>query len=194
VRSLAFTGHRPDKLGGYAPDNPIALKVKAKVEKLVRKAYAANVRKFIFGMALGLDMYALEICIGLKKEFPDIILVAAVPFISQAQKWPFGSQERWLWLLSHCDEIYLVDEAPENPVQYREIVEGWSEADSESKWSAVTKLHARNRWMMDRANFVIAVWDGSSGGTANAVSYALKLGKRVVCYDPFTDKTVTLNG
>ncbi len=32
----------------------------------------------------------------------------------------------------------------------------------------------RNEYMVDNADFVIAVWDGTSGGTANCVKYALK--------------------
>lgn len=32
----------------------------------------------------------------------------------------------------------------------------------------------RNEWMVDNADMVIAVWDGSSGGTANCVKYAKK--------------------
>ncbi len=37
----------------------------------------------------------------------------------------------------------------------------------------------RNKWMVDHANIVVAVWDGTSGGTANCVKYAEKVGKRV---------------
>jgi uncharacterized phage-like protein YoqJ len=44
----------------------------------------------------------------------------------------------------------------------------------------------RNEWMVDHAQMVIAVWDGSSGGTANCVKYALKQGKRVWQINPAT--------
>lgn len=44
----------------------------------------------------------------------------------------------------------------------------------------------RNEWMVDNADFVIAVWDGTSGGTANCVKYAQKVGKRIYLIDPVT--------
>jgi uncharacterized phage-like protein YoqJ len=37
----------------------------------------------------------------------------------------------------------------------------------------------RNEWMVDHADEVVAVWDGTSSGTANCVAYAKKVGKPV---------------
>jgi uncharacterized phage-like protein YoqJ len=44
----------------------------------------------------------------------------------------------------------------------------------------------RNEWMVDRADTVFAIWDGSPGGTANCVKYAVKQEKRILLYDPVT--------
>jgi uncharacterized phage-like protein YoqJ len=33
-------------------------------------------------------------------------------------------------------------------------------------------LQKRNEWMVDHCDLLIAVWDGSEGGTANCVRYA----------------------
>jgi len=47
--------------------------------------------------------------------------------------------------------------------------------------------HARNRYMVDNADRVIAVYDGSSsGGTAYTVDYARKQGKEIIIINPFT--------
>jgi uncharacterized phage-like protein YoqJ len=37
------------------------------------------------------------------------------------------------------------------------------------------KLQKRNIWMVDRSTAVLALWDGSKGGTANCVKYAEKV-------------------
>ena len=42
----------------------------------------------------------------------------------------------------------------------------------------------RNEFMIDNADYVIAVWDGSVGGTHNAVKYAERTGKRVWRINP----------
>ena len=49
-----------------------------------------------------------------------------------------------------------------------------------------------NGWMVDNSDAVIAVWNGTAGGTANTVDYARKLGRSVLVIDPVaqTDKWI----
>ncbi len=41
-------------------------------------------------------------------------------------------------------------------------------------------MQKRNEYMVDLADKVIAVWDGSKGGTGNCVRYAKKCGKEII--------------
>ena len=41
-------------------------------------------------------------------------------------------------------------------------------------------MQKRNEYMVDLADKVIAVWDGSKGGTGNCVRYAEKCGKEII--------------
>jgi uncharacterized phage-like protein YoqJ len=41
------------------------------------------------------------------------------------------------------------------------------------------KMQKRNEWMVDNADSVLALWDGSDGGTGNCVRYANKVGKPI---------------
>lgn len=57
-----FTGHRPDKLGGYG-DNPLARKVKAALKEEIERAAGRGFTTFISGGAVGVDhcvRYALQ--------------------------------------------------------------------------------------------------------------------------------------
>ena len=47
-------------------------------------------------------------------------------------------------------------------------------------------MQKRNMYMVDSADRVIAVWDGSGSGTGNTVKYALSSGKPVYRIDPDT--------
>jgi hypothetical protein len=49
-QAVCFTGHRPERLGGYFP-NPI----QAWVKDSLRKAVQENIENFISGGALGVD-------------------------------------------------------------------------------------------------------------------------------------------
>lgn len=44
----------------------------------------------------------------------------------------------------------------------------------------------RNEWMVDNANKVFAVWDGTPGGTENCFNYALKVNKPILRLFPNT--------
>jgi uncharacterized phage-like protein YoqJ len=41
-------------------------------------------------------------------------------------------------------------------------------------------MQRRNEWMVERADVILALWNGSSGGTANCVAYARQRGSRIV--------------
>ena len=47
-------------------------------------------------------------------------------------------------------------------------------------------MHKRNRYMVDQADFIIAVWDGRPSGTGKTVQYAQRQGKPVTIINPKT--------
>jgi len=47
-------------------------------------------------------------------------------------------------------------------------------------------MQKRNEWMVDHSDYVIAVWDGSKGGTGNCVKYAIKQEKEILQLNPKT--------
>lgn len=48
----------------------------------------------------------------------------------------------------------------------------------------------RNCYMVDKSLYVLALWNGQSGGTANTVQYAIKNQRRIIVINPLTNKTV----
>jgi uncharacterized phage-like protein YoqJ len=151
---VAFTGHRPEKLGGYKLPNPIYIKVCQQIESTLKEL---NPEKVISGMALGVDQWAAFISYKLKIPF-----IAAIPFINQESKWPTFSQETYNKLIKLASEKVIV---------------------SDGEYSA-NKMQIRNEWMVDRCDQLIAIWDGSSGGTGNCVNYAKSKNKSIIYIDP----------
>lgn len=111
----------------------------------------------VTGMALGVDTWWAEEahCLG-------IPFVAAVPFEGQQNLWPLPSRERYRRLLELAIDVVHV-----SPPGYQ----AW-------------KMDARNRWMVDRCDVLVAVYDGSLGGTHNTVAYARTLGRDLVRINP----------
>ena len=146
---VAVTGHRPNKLGGYDTPNPLYDLV---VKGLVEAFEKLKPEFVISGMAIGVDQWAAEICINMKIPF-----VAALPFAGQEGKWPPKSQAKYHWILSQAYARYTICDGGYEP------------------W----KMQKRNDWMMESCHQVVAVWNGTPGGTANCLGSAAKLGKPI---------------
>lgn len=151
---VSFTGHRPDKLGGYKLPNPTYISVCQKIEAALKEL---KPEKCISGMALGIDSWAANICIKLGIPF-----IAAIPFIGQEAIWPEASQKTYRLLLSKAENQHIV---------------------SEGGYSA-HKLQIRNEWMVDQCDLLLAVWDQTPGGTANCVKYAQSKNKEINYINP----------
>lgn len=48
-----------------------------------------------------------------------------------------------------------------------------------------TVMQQRNEWMLDYSDVMIAVWDGSKGGTGNCVRYVKSKNKPIIEIRPF---------
>lgn len=146
---VAFTGHRPDKLGGYGNQTRLALGGLA-------TEYLAQLRpaKAIVGMALGWDQAGAAACIAL-----DIPFIAAVPFDGQEARWPAEAQARYRRLLAAAEHVEIVTQEP-----------------CYSDHLVNVAMQRRNEWMVDRATRLAALWDGSWGGTFNCIQYARRRG------------------
>jgi uncharacterized phage-like protein YoqJ len=147
---VAFTGHRPDKFGGWNPDNPVV----EQVRRVLRDGLTANWPLYaISGMAQGVDQWAAEVCVEMGIPF-----VAALPCDGWGLQWPPLAQARYQVLLCKAKEIVVVSAGPYKP------------------W----KLQRRNEWMVDHCSRLLAVFDGSPGGTYNTLAYAVEVKREVV--------------
>ncbi len=148
----AVTGHR--QLGGYSPQNQNKLDTFALrvISRMAREESPGF--SIITGMALGWDQ-----AIALACSVYRIPYTAAIPFKGQEDIWPQDAKDVYHALLQSAAKIVTVSEGGFQP------------------W----KMQARNEWMVDHADKVVALWDErSTGGTWNCVKYAQKKGKEVI--------------
>ncbi len=66
-----------------------------------------GVRHFLTGMALGVDTWAAEIVLSLRKHFP-VTLEAVLPCQEQDSRWPLESQKRYQSIITQCDKVTLL--------------------------------------------------------------------------------------
>ncbi len=158
--TVAVTGHRPEKLGGYGETERMRLETFAKIIVGNLQSYG-NVVEIITGMAQGWDQAIATACRDLGMPY-----VAAVPFEGQERVWPYEAKERYQVLLSCAKRVVHVY--------------SWNGAQ-ELGYSVAQMMHGRNVWMVDRAAELHALWDGTKGGTSHCCGYAIS--KKVHTYN-----------
>ena len=122
-----------------------------------------NCTEAITGMALGVDtIFALAV-LELKDSGYDIKLHCAIPCRNHSSKWINESVELYKKILARADVVKIVSDEDYKP------------------WL----MQKRNEYMVDISDKVIAVWDGTSGGTGNCVKYAEKINKEIIKINPY---------
>ncbi|WP_268516648.1 SLOG family protein [Bacillus atrophaeus] len=160
--TVCFTGHRPNKLGGYDMKNPTMLNLKDKllevIEELITKE---NKSRFITGGALGTDQAACWCVHILKKKYPHIKNIIATPFKEQDKVWSADQKMWYKRMLDVADEIINVEELDKYKVS----------GDEPGEFSPA-KMQKRNEYMIDHSEAIVAVYDGTKSGTRNCLNYA----------------------
>lgn len=145
------TGHRPS--GFSFPricTNPLYMdyfmKLSHEIEMLIWMGYDT----FLSGMADGADLDFADMVIMYKRTYQGISLEAVLPYPSKPAKRMTPYQTRRDSALLKCDKIHIVSD---------HYFQGC--------------MDKRNRFMVDRADMLYAIWNREEhGGTWNTIQYA----------------------
>ena len=159
MKTCCFTGPRIHKLG-FSESSPEGIRLKNSIKREIESLYDRGYRRFITGMASGIDTYAAEAVIELKKHFSDVILEAALPYPKMGGV-TSDDRIRYERILDCADKTVVLSE---NYTPYC--------------------FHVRNRYMVDESSCLIA-YESDSGGTAYTIKYAQKTGKEVIFLTDF---------
>ena len=183
-RACSFTGHRPQKFPWrYNESDPACVALKETLSREISALVDAGYTEFLSGMAVGVDLWAAEIVLDLRKkkrghgffglgrknDAPKLRCV--LPCEGQESKWPRASQERYHAILKQADSVVYVSREYDDQCMLR-----------------------RDRVLVDYSSLVLAVYDGSfRSGTGATVRYARKQGRKLIVIDPAT-RSVTHEG
>ena len=157
--TCCFTGHRPQSLPwGFNEQDERCLKMKQQLKVEIVKAIESGFTTFISGMALGFDMICAETVLELKKLYPQIKLIGAIPCKTQDKLWRERDKRRYRELLKKLNGIRCI---------YDDYI--GSECMLE-----------RNRFMINNSSLVIALYNGRNGGTQKTLEYAKKQNIKIV--------------
>lgn len=168
-KSCAIISHRPTRFRfGYKENMTGGKRLKKRLRDQFMALYHQGVHRFYVGGCLGVDQWAGEILLRLKEQsdFPDIELVVVSPFPNHDKNWDEKSRGRLRFLISHSAEHVIIgtDDRRESFI-------------------------ARNRYMLDHADLLLAVYDNDRtvrNGVGQVVMSAEKIGMPVIFIHPDT--------
>lgn len=136
------------------PQNEIN-KIKATLRRETDLAVADGYTRFMSGFADGVDQYFSEIVLERKKARPELELVAVIAYQKRLDS--LKGKGKTNELLAACADVIVMQE------EYHPSV-----------------YSHRNRYMVERSDRVIAVYDGrEKGGTVRAIRFAHQMRKEL---------------
>lgn len=140
-----FTGHRPEKL--LSTESELRAALRCEISAAIADGYTT----FISGMARGVDVYAAEEVLLTSERDPSIRLICAYPYPDCCEHFASVWRERCRAISRRAD----------------------LRVDVSGEYSSAC-YQRRNEWMVERSSRLIAVYDGSHGGTYNTIVSAMR--------------------
>lgn len=151
LHRCCFTGHRPEKL------NRSETEIKVALRREINQAIRDGFNVFISGMSRGVDLWAAEIVLELRKNNRSIKLICAIPHDGFESRWSAAWKQLYYYVQNNADLVRII---------------------GKSYHSGVYQL--RNEWMVNHSSRVIAVFNGQPSGTKNTIDYAHRQGLTII--------------
>lgn len=159
---LAITGHRPQSLGRFDPNNPLLWQIEQHLIVTLDAVKSTHPQVIgLTGMAQGVDQAFARACLATHIPFR-----AYLPFPEHSAIWPAHAQQIYRELLAKADRYQVVRPYVTTPHDIRQA------------------LMDRNSTLVDECDAAIAVWTGAPGGTADAVRKLRAAGRPLLILHP----------
>ena len=143
----AFTGHRPEKVIGS--EGRIIVELRKEILLAIDEGY--NV--FLTGMSRGVDLWAADIVIELRRYKKDLKLMCVIPFEGMEDRWPVDWKKHYNMVRKEADSVHVLSDRY-SPDVYQ----------------------MRNQWLVNHSSRLIAVFNSEPSGTGNTIQYAQEQG------------------
>ncbi len=160
--TFCITGNRPEKFPfDYSNGASIQMTAYAAcIKKLAFEYLSYGYDHFILGMARGVDIDFGKEIVRYKTtfdKFKDVVIEAAIPYRGQEARYDNLSRKKFNYIMENCGKVTYI-------------------ADTYSRECYL----ARDRYMVDNSDFVLAIWNGvHEGGTYYTIRYATEQKKEV---------------
>lgn len=141
----AITGYKPQELGIFSESHQgidvIKYTLRSRIIQLIEES---DIDWFITSGQPGVELWASEIIIELKNDYPNINLCILTPFYEQEARWKEPLQEKYHQILEQADFVDSITKRPyENPSQ----------------------LRLKNEFIINKSNGLLVLYDEETPGS-----------------------------
>ena len=151
VKTIYVTGYRAHELGIFNDKHPgIAVIKKALYDQLYQLC-DAGLEWIVISGQLGVESWAAETVLELKKQFPTIKYSVITPFLEQEKNWNEQKQAQYMNIINNADFVTSVTKRP-----------------YEAPWQFIEK----DKFIINNTDGILLVYDEDNEGSPK---YILKL-------------------
>ena len=151
VKTIYVTGYRAHELGIFNDKHPgIAVIKKALYDQLYQLC-DAGLEWIVISGQLGVESWAAETVLELKKEFPNVKYSVITPFLEQEKNWNEQKQTQYIQIINNADFVTSVTKRP-----------------YEAPWQFIEK----DKFIINNTDGILLVYDEDNEGSPK---YILKL-------------------
>nr|WP_038535791.1 DUF1273 domain-containing protein [Neobacillus sedimentimangrovi] len=144
IKVLAISGYKPYELGIFKNNDPSVYYIKAAFKKALLSKLDEGLEWILISGQLGAELWAAEVVLDLKVQYPDLKLAVITPFLEQEASWNENNREWYHTVLAQADFVNSVTKKKyENPWQF----------------------HLKNQFMIEKSDGLLLLYDQDKEGT-----------------------------
>lgn len=121
IKTIYVSGYRPHELGIFNDKHPGIPIIKKAIENELKTLIEEGLEWVVLTGQQGVEIWAAEVILELKSDFPDLKYSVITPFLDQEKNWNEIKKEKYNYIVSKADFVTSVSKRPyEAPWQFIE--------------------------------------------------------------------------
>ncbi|EJL42805.1 MULTISPECIES: DUF1273 domain-containing protein [Brevibacillus] len=149
LKRLLVSGYKAHELGIFNEKNPGLAIIKTALRRELARLLEEELEWVIISGQLGVEMWAAETVLELKKEYPQLKLAVITPFLNQEEKWKEETQDYYRNIVRQADYINSVYQTP---------------------YQGVWQLQEKDKFLLSHSDGLLLVYDEENEGSPKFLS------------------------
>jgi uncharacterized phage-like protein YoqJ len=144
MNRVLITGYKATELGIFSQKHPGIEIIKKAIKKQIMALLDEELEWIIVSGQWGVEIWAAEAVLELKKEFKHLRLAVITPFLEQEEKWNEEKKKIYHHIITHADYVNSV---------------------SKSKYDGAWQFKEKNKFLLRNSDGMILIYDEENEGS-----------------------------